>query len=51
MDEKKTELIMGYRPIPEDRCKTVSDTIIIEIVHAFKEIIIEYIDRKYQKST
>lgn len=28
--------------------KMVSDDVIIEIVHAFKEIIIEFIHRKYQ---
>ena len=30
--------------------KTVSDVVIIEIVHAFKDIIIEFINRKYSKN-
>lgn len=31
-----------------ENSKMVSDDVIIEIVHAFKEIIIEFIHRKYQ---
>lgn len=31
-----------------ENSKTVSDDVIIEIVHAFKDIIIEFIHRKYQ---
>lgn len=31
-----------------ENSKMVSDDVIIEIVHAFKDIIIEFIHRKYQ---
>lgn len=38
-EKKNTEMIMSNRPI--------SDDVIIEIVHAFKDIIIEFINRRY----
>lgn len=34
-----------------ENSKIVSDDVIIEIVHAFKDIIIEFICRKYQMSS
>lgn len=51
MAERKTELIKDNGTISEDDYKIVSDRVIIEIVHAFREIIIKFIDSKYQKST
>jgi hypothetical protein len=50
MDEKETELIMGKSTMKEERNRIISDAVKIEIVHAFKEIIIKYIDRKYWKN-
>jgi len=44
--QKKEELIMENRP-KNGNNKIVSDEVIIEIVHAFKDIIIEFISRKY----
>ena len=29
--------------------QSVSDDVIIEVIHAFKDIIIEFINRKYEK--
>ena len=34
-----------------ENSKMVSDDVIIEIVHAFKDIIIEFIHRKYQMTS
>lgn len=37
--------------LTSENSKTVSDEVIIEIVHAFKDIIIEFIHRKYQMTS
>lgn len=47
-EKKNAELIMGNRPTQYGNNKPISDDVIIEIVHAFKDIIIEFINRKYQ---
>lgn len=47
-EKKNAELIMSNRPAQSGDNKQVSDDVIIEIVHAFKDIIIEFINRKYQ---
>lgn len=49
MCEKETELIMRNSTMQEVRNKIISDAVIIEIIHAFKEIIIEYINQKHCK--
>ncbi len=49
-EKKNVELIMGNRPVQSGNNKPISDDVIIEIVHAFKDIIIEFINRKYQSS-
>lgn len=49
-EKKNAELTMGNRPAQSDNNKPISDDVIIEIVHAFKDIIIEFIIRKYQSS-
>ena len=48
MEETKNEIT--NKRMFEENYKSVSDTVIIEIVHAFKEIIIELINKKYGKS-
>lgn len=50
-ENKNLEQIMGNRPAQSGNSKPISDDVIIEIVHAFKEIIIEFINRKYQSYT
>ena len=50
-EKKNAELIIGNRPIQFGNSKPISDDVIIEIVHAFKDIIIEFINRKYRSST
>lgn len=47
-EKKSSDFIMNNRPIQSGSNKTISDEVIIEIVHAFKDIIIEFINRKYQ---
>lgn len=49
-EKKSTDLIMNNRPTQSGSNKPISDDVIIEIVHAFKDIIIEFINRKYQSS-
>lgn len=60
MTEDQTDKIMQKTQSTEEKIDTVkatlttenskmlSDDVIIEIVHAFKDIIIEFIHRKYQ---
>lgn len=48
MEAKNTEPIACSRTAHIENHKGLSDAIIIEIVHSIKEIIIEFIDRKYQ---
>lgn len=43
------ELRVNGRPPQNNGNNPVSDDVIIEIVHAFKDIIIEFINRKYQR--
>lgn len=50
MCEKEAELIMRNSTMQEVRNKIISDAVIIEIIHAFKEIIIEYINQKHCKN-
>lgn len=50
MGEKETALIMGNSNMQENGNRAISDVVMVEIVHAFKEIIIEYIDRKFKKN-
>lgn len=45
---KSTEIIMNYRN-PQVN-KPLSDEVVIEIVHAFKDIIVQFITRKYQST-
>ncbi len=47
--KKNDEMIMSNRPELGDN-KPLSDEVIIEIVHAFMDITIEFINRKYQSS-
>lgn len=49
-ENMKSELIMNNRPSQVGGSKPISDDVIIEIVHAFKDIIIELINKKYQSS-
>lgn len=46
--ELGSEVVQALRDILGD--DAVREIVIIEIVHAFKDIIIEYIDRRYQSS-
>lgn len=46
-----TELSSTNRPSQNGGNNSISDLVIIEIIHAFKEIMIEYITRKYQAYT
>lgn len=47
MENKGTEIITNSRPTHIENSKGLSDTVIIEIVHGIKEIIVELINRKY----
>ena len=47
-EKKSTDLILNNRPTQYGSNKLISDDVIIEIVHAFKDIIIDFINRKYQ---
>lgn len=49
MVDEKSNLIVETRAA-QMAGKGLSDNVIIEIVHAFKDILIEYIDKKYQVS-
>ena len=51
--EKSEEKINSVKQaaLTTENGKIVSDDVIIEIVHAFKDIIIEFIHRKYQTPT
>lgn len=46
-EKRNSELIINNKTAQTGTNKSISDDVIIEIVHAFKEIIIEYINRKY----
>lgn len=46
-EKKNTEMIMSNRPSEVGNRQSISDDVIIEIVHAFKDIIIEFINRRY----
>lgn len=48
-NEEKTRTVEETAVVQNS--KIVSDEVIIEIVHAFKDIIIEFIHRKYQISS
>lgn len=48
-EDNREELIENSKEAKENG-KVLSDDVIIEIVHAFKDIIIEFIDRRYQSS-
>lgn len=45
-EKKSTNLIMNNRPKQLSSNKLISDEVIIEIVHALRDIIIEFINRK-----
>ena len=45
-EKKNTDIIMNNRV--QHNNKSLSDEVVIEIVHAFKDIIIEFITKKYQ---
>lgn len=45
-EEKKSTELMNNRPKQPSSNKLISDDVIIEIVHAFRDIIIEFINRK-----
>ena len=47
-EKKNTDIIMNNRV--QHNNKPLSDEVIIEIVHAFKDIIIEFITSKYQSA-
>lgn len=47
-EKKNTDVNMNNRV--QHNNKTLSDEVVIEIVHAFKDIIIEFITRKYQSA-
>lgn len=47
-EKKNTDIIMNNRV--QHNNKPLSDEVIIEIVHTFKDIIIEFITRKYQSA-
>jgi hypothetical protein len=49
-EKKNVELNLDNRPAQPGNNKPISDDVIIEIVHAFKDIIIEFINRRYQSS-
>ncbi len=49
-EKKSIDFIMNNRPIQSSSNKLISDDVIIEIVHAVKDIIIEFINRKYPTS-
>lgn len=49
-EDNRGELIENSKEA-EENGKVLSDDVIIEIVHAFKDIIIEFIDRRYQSSS
>ncbi len=50
-DKNSAEMILSNRPNETAiRQQPLSDSVIIEIVHAFKDIIIEFINRKYSPS-
>lgn len=50
-EEKKiVELNLGNSPAKSGNNKPISDDVLIEIVHAFKDIIIEFINTKYPPS-
>ena len=51
MENKDTEIIANGRPIHIEKSKGLSDAVIIEIVHGIKEIIVEFINRKYQSNS
>lgn len=44
----KVKIDTAKAAVDTENSKRVSDDVIIEIVHAFKDIIIEFIHRKYQ---
>lgn len=46
MDEQKLQMIQENQPSARSE-KYVSDAVMIEIVHAFKDIIIEFIGKRY----
>lgn len=48
-EDNRGELIENSKEAKENG-KVLSDDVIIEIVHAFKDIIIEFIDTRYQSS-
>jgi len=45
-DDRNVEIVMSNRSLPNAN-KMLSDDVIIAIVHAFKDIIIEFMNRKY----
>lgn len=49
-EDKRQELISRTRE-EQTKGKELSDAVLIEIVHAFKEIILEFIDKRYQVHT
>ena len=49
-EKKSMDLIMNNRHVQSSNNKLISDDVIIEIVHAVKDIIIEFINRKYPPS-
>lgn len=46
--EGKVKIDTAKDTVDTENSKRVSDDVIIEVVHAFKDIIIEFIHRKYQ---
>jgi hypothetical protein len=48
MERKNFERVPGGRPAPIENCNGLSDAVIIEIIQSIKEIIIKFIDQKYQ---
>lgn len=50
MGEKETVLVVGNSNRQGNGNRAIRDVVIVEIVHAFKEITIEYIDRKFWKN-
>ena len=51
MENKDTEIITNSRPTHIENSKGLSDVVIIEIIHGIKEIIVEFINRKYQSNS
>lgn len=49
-ENMNTRINWTNTPLQNNSNKSISDQVIIEIIHALKEIMIEYITNKYQSN-